>query len=80
MSEVGSFRLGTSSWHKLSQVHPALFPAGLKDNIMLPVYGLAENCLGVSFHEVGKPIKSLNLNTKALQDNHVVLARKGNHL
>lgn len=46
--------------------------AGLRDNVMLPVYGLAENCLAVSFPPIERPFRSLKLDSRALQNNQII--------
>lgn len=44
-----------------------LAPFGLRENVIFPVYGLAESTLAVSFHEINTPIDFLKVDKDSLQ-------------
>lgn len=48
-------------------------PAGLQPNVILPVYGLAEATLAVTFTEVGRPVKVARLDRTRLESNGVAV-------
>ncbi len=47
---------------------------GLGDRVMMPVYGLSEATLGVSFHEAGRPIEIDGINRRKLEEEGVAEA------
>ncbi|MEI7031563.1 AMP-binding protein [Streptomyces pratensis] len=44
----------------------ALAPAGLRDTVMYPVYGMAEATLGITFPEPGSPVRVLSVDRAEL--------------
>lgn len=49
-----------------------LTPVGLRDNVMFPVYGLAEATLAVSFNQVGRKLKYLSIDYERLTKENIV--------
>lgn len=46
---------------------------GLKPHVMMPVYGMAESSLGVSFSKFNSPLKSIRIDRDAYKNNQIQL-------
>lgn len=70
--ELSSLRVAMSGAEPVRARHMKLFnqrfsPYGLREHVFMPVYGLSEATLGVTFSEPGEPVKIDAINRKTLE-------------
>ena len=53
---------------------------GLNPNVMMPVYGMAESCLGVSFTKMNQPLIKIHIDRKAYQNSEVIITNNPDDL
>ena len=71
--DLSSWRIGMNGSEPVRAQHIQAFARrfhefGLKNHVIMPVYGLSEATLGVTFHRPGEPIRIDGINRKALEE------------